>query len=146
MLTAPFGMALPARLKPRSSEVVIETLECVSDERQAHLGRLLGLSTLCHVPSLEEGGIVGLVDLVGREICGVNVGRQAGLEWRTDSSKAVKLDAMEETVCLELLSATTTQTVLSVANQAKKKLSVIRKPKHRFCVYILADQVLGFAA
>jgi hypothetical protein len=71
----------PGLLVPegRSSEVVIETLERITDEGQAHLGalfllrrrgRILASGSLC---GLEQRRIVRLVDLVRGEVGRVDV-------------------------------------------------------------------------
>jgi hypothetical protein len=100
------------------SEVVIKPLECVTNERQAHLWRLLdcsaGLEGLC----LEDAGIISLINLISREVGGVNVGGQARLERRADTAETIKLDTAEESMALDLVSTTATQTVLRVADHA----------------------------
>lgn len=73
----------------RSSEVVVEALECVSNKWKAHLGCLLLIECLHSLSllSLQQRSIVCLVDLVGREISGIDVAGQARLERRPNSSQ-----------------------------------------------------------
>lgn len=70
-----------------SSEVVVEPLEGVPNEGQAHLGALLLLSRALAPGRLlgaEDSGVVRLVDFVGREVGRVNVGGQPRLKWCAD--------------------------------------------------------------
>lgn len=59
-----------------SSEVGVESLESVTNERQTHFGGFLynALAALLDSLCLQHGGVIGLVDLVGREVGGINVG------------------------------------------------------------------------
>ena len=99
------------------AEVVIKTLECVTDERQAHLGRLFdGLASSKRL-GLEHRGVVRLVDFVRGEVCRIDARRQARLERSTDAAQALKFDASEEGVCLDVLSSVAAQTSFRVANQ-----------------------------
>jgi hypothetical protein len=113
------------RQRKRSPEVVIEPLERVPNKRQAHLGALLLLarggttSGAAGLGGLEHGGVVRLVNLVGREVGRVDVGRQARLERRADPPQAVELDATEEGVALDLVRAAAAEPVLRVADQAR---------------------------
>lgn len=103
------------------SEVVVESLEGISNEGQAHLGTLLhdtyGLGSL-HLLRLKQSRVVGLIDLVRREVCRIDVAREAWLEGSPDASERVEFDATEEGVALDLMSAAATQTVLGVTDQA----------------------------
>lgn len=103
-----------------STEVVIEPLEGVANERQTHLGRLLhlGAAALLDSLSLEDGGIIRLVDLVCGEVSGIDVGCEPGLERCSDASQAVEVDTTEEGVTLELMRTTPSETVLGVAHHA----------------------------
>lgn len=109
----------------QSSEVVVETLECVSNEGQAEFWAFLLLRRCSGAPSsllsLEQCGVIRLVDLVRREVCGIDSGCKTGLEGRTDAAQAVELDAAEEGVALDFMSTTATETVLSVADKAYGK-------------------------
>jgi hypothetical protein len=107
-----------------SPEVVVEALEGVPYERQAHLGTLLHLLRV--IPSLrglEQCGVVRLVDLVGGEVGRVDVGRQARLERRTDPPQAVELNASEEGVVFDLVRTATAKTIFRVANKTGKMVS-----------------------
>lgn len=103
------------------SEVVVESLEGISNERQAHLGTLLndtnGLGGL-DLLRLEQSRVVGLIDLVRGEVCRIDVTREAWLERSADASKRVEFDATEEGVALDLVGTAATQTILSVTDQA----------------------------
>lgn len=124
------------------SEVIIEPLERVADEWQAHLGRFLdwaaaGLQGL----SLENRSIVGLVNLIGREVGGVDVRGQARLERSSDAAKTVEFDATEKGVVLDLMRTTTTETVLGITNHAMHCQSMLIR---RFLIHdIPSDQVFG---
>lgn len=111
-----------------SSEVVIKALEGVSDERQAHLGALLlrrrhlaASSTSSLLGSLEQSSVVCLVDLVRREVRGVDGRRQARLERCSDPAQAFELDTSEEGMALDLVCAAPAETVLRVADQARRE-------------------------
>jgi len=90
-----------------SASVVVETLEGISEERQALLKRLFSGSgtTLLHRLLLEDGGVVRLVDLVSREVGCVNVGGETRLERRANAAQAVEVNSTEEGVALDLLGA-----------------------------------------
>lgn len=106
-----------------SSKVVIEPLEGISKKGEAHLGALflrpwhLAVAASSGLSGLQQRGIVRLVDLVRREVGGVDVGGQPGLEWCPDSAQTVELDAPEERMALDLVRPSATETVLRVANQ-----------------------------
>lgn len=111
------GSLIPSR----SPEVVVEALEGVSNKWQAHLGRFLRLAPRGRglgLLSLEHCGVVGLIDLVGGEIGGVNSTGKTGLEGSADPAERVKFDAAEEGVALDLMRAATTETVLGVDDEA----------------------------
>lgn len=103
------------------SEVVVESLEGISNERQAHLRALLndtnGLGRL-DLLRLEQSRVVGLIDLVRGEVCRIDVAREAWLERSPDASERVEFDTTEEGVALNLVGAAATQTVLGVTDQA----------------------------
>lgn len=103
------------------SEVVIEPLESVTNKWQAHLGRLLGSCASAVVLDglgLEQSCVVGLINLVGREVGGVDVGRQARLERSANATQAIKVDTAEERVALELMGTSPSKSVLRVADHA----------------------------
>lgn len=124
--TSKFGASLFVQPLP---EVVIEPLEGVSNEWQAHLWALLHpahlLGSGLDLLGLEQRGVVGLVDLVGGEVGSVDVTGQPGLEWSSDSPQLFKLDTAEEGVALDLMGTTTAQTVLSVAYEAVERLVLL---------------------
>lgn len=109
-----------------SPEVVIEPLEGVPNERQAHLGAFVlggraggdGGGGAGGLGGLEQGGVVGLVDLVGGEVGRVDVGGQARLEGGADPAQAVELDAPKEVVALDLMGSASAETVLRVTDEA----------------------------
>lgn len=114
----------PASLANSSAEVVIESFESVPNKRETHLRALLLLSgrqtTSSTVPGLgglEVRGIVRLVDLIGREVGGIDVGRKARLKRRADPPQAVELDAPEKGVVLELVRAAAADAIFRVADQ-----------------------------
>lgn len=104
------------------SEVVIEPLEGVADERKAHLGRLLGCLAIAVLDGLglEQSRVVSLVNLIGGEVSGVDVGRQPGLERSADAAQTVKVDSTEECVALDFMSTSPSESVLGVADHAIK--------------------------
>lgn len=86
----------------RTSES-IETLVCVTDERQA--GGVLvvsGLRGLCPV----SGAVVVLVNLVDGEVLCIHVRLQLGLEGRTNTSQTIPRDTTEEWVLPDLAGTT----------------------------------------
>lgn len=100
----------------------VETLVCVADEGKA--GGILVVSrlrSLCPVSS----AVVVLVDLINGEVLSVNVGLQLRLEWCTNASQTIPRDAAEERMLLDLAgSPNAAETVVGVADQAKKEASV----------------------
>jgi hypothetical protein len=109
---------MPSR-SAESPEVVVEPLERVPNERQAHLGALLLLLVaVAGLGGAQQRGVVRLVDLVGGEVGRVDVGGQTRLERRADAPQAVKLDAAEEGVVLDLVRAAAAEAVLRVADEA----------------------------
>lgn len=139
---APFPTDIPSIIASQKhkltgntlSEVVIEPLEGVTNERQAHLGRLLdnGRPSLLDRLRLEQRCVVGLVDLVRGEVCCVDVGCQAGLEGCADATQAVELDAAEEGMTLDLMGATATNSVLAVADETVWRVS--------YCSYNIGEE------
>ena len=116
----------------RSSKVIIEPLKGVADERKAHLGTLVLLSRggnggAADGLGLEQGGVVGLVDLVGGEVGGVDVGGQTGLEGGADPAQALELDTPEEGVVLDFVSATSSETVFRVAYETGNTQGALAK-------------------
>lgn len=80
----------------------IEAFVGVSQEGDIHLRHLVSnlARSLC---SLEMSSGIGLVDLVDREVGGIDVGRESRLEWCTNAAKAVEVDTAEEGVGLDLI-------------------------------------------
>lgn len=114
----------PSEASDRESSkvVVLKTLEGVTDEWQAHLGCFLANLASCRRSRsrvLEVSSIVGLINLVGREVGRVDVRQELGLERRTDPAKSVEFNAAEEFVALDLVGSSMTKTVLRVADKAE---------------------------
>lgn len=61
--------------------------------------------------------VVRLVNFISWEVSGVNIGRQLGLKWCSDTSKGIKLDASEELVAFDLTSTSTAKSVLGIADK-----------------------------
>lgn len=109
------------KIKTFLSEIVIEPLESVTNKWQAHLGRLLGSCASAVVLDglgLEQSCVVGLVNFVGREVGGVDVGRQARLERSANAAQAIKVDAAEKRMALEFMGTSPSKSVLRVADHA----------------------------
>lgn len=102
-----------------SSEVVIEPLECVTDEGQTHLGRILQLLARRKRLRLQHRRIICLVNFIRGEVRGINGGREARFKWRTDTTQAIELDTSEEGVTLDFVCPASTETCLRVANEAR---------------------------
>lgn len=116
----------------RLSEIVVKSLKRVPDERQTHLGRLFGLgAALARLKSLslENSGVVCLINFVCWEVGCVDVGGESGLEWRSDASQAVEIDTTEECVALELMGATSPKSILSIAHHTVGHLSATPSPR-----------------
>lgn len=69
---------------------------------------------------LEQGRVIGLVNLVRREVCCIDVAREAWLKRSANPPERVEFDATEEGVPLDLVSTAATQAVLGVADEAVK--------------------------
>ena len=80
------------------AEIIVKTLECVTNEWKAHLRGLLGLACAALLKGLcfEHCCVVSLIYFVCREISSVDVGCQTRFEGSSDPSKTVKVDAAEE--------------------------------------------------
>lgn len=113
----------------RLPEVVVETLEGVPNEWQAHLRALLHLAYLLgsslDLLGLEQSGVIGLVNFVGGEVRGIDVAGQTRLEWCPDAPQRIELDTAEEGVGLDLVGATTAQTVLGVADETVERSAYV---------------------
>lgn len=106
----------PIHHTPRSPKVVIKPLKRIPNKRQAHLGALLRRHGVPGLRGLEHGRVVRLVDLVGREVRGIDVRRETRLKGRPDAPQAVELDAAEEMVGLDLMRTAAAEAVLRVAD------------------------------
>lgn len=109
-----------------SAEVVLKSLKRIPDKRQRHLWRLLllgsrgGLQPAVHLHS------VGSLQLqvLGGEVGGVDVRRQARLEGGTEAAEVVEIDAGEEWVAPQLVGSTTAEAVLAIADETERILGV----------------------
>lgn len=99
----------------------VESLVCIAKERKLHLRTLL-LDMTSGLRSLEKRRGLCLRNLVNREVSSIGVGLESWLEWCTDTTKSVEVDAMEERVVLDLVSATTSKAVLRVADETADKV------------------------
>jgi hypothetical protein len=104
----------------------VESLERIANEWQAQLrgvnSRLVtGLCCNSHMSC-----VVCLVDLIRWEVGCVNVGGKLGLERCSNPAQSIEVNTAEELVCLDLISASPAQTVLSIANEAIKAISFKR--------------------
>lgn len=68
---------------------------------------------------LEMGGVIGLIDFIGRKVGRVDIGLQLRLEGCANTAESVKLNTTEELVGLDFICATTTKTIFRVAYQAR---------------------------
>lgn len=101
-----------------SSRICIKSLVRITQEGNIHLWRfvlLLAIGSLLG-PQLSSG--IGLINLIDREVGGVNVGCQPWLEWSSDPTKAVKIDPLEEYMVFDLVCTSTSETILRVTDQA----------------------------
>lgn len=114
--TSPFAKHTTYTL---SSEVVIEPLECVTDEGQAHLGRFLQLLARRKRLRLEHRRIIRLVNFIRGEVRGINGRREARFKWRTDTTQAIELDTSEEGVALDFVRTASAETCLRVADETR---------------------------
>jgi hypothetical protein len=108
-----------------SSEVVVlKALERVADEWQAHFGCIITSLAICcsgRSCSFEVRSIIGLINLISREVGRVDIRGEFGLEWGSDSAKSIELNSTEEFVVLNLICTSTAKTILGVANKAKRE-------------------------
>lgn len=99
--------------------IPFEASECVADEGQAHLGRLVAAATLETLALADHVARVLLRDLVDGEVGRVDLRRQLGLEGRADAAQRGPVDAAEERVRLDLeRAACRAETVWGVADEA----------------------------
>lgn len=69
------------------------------------------------------GSVVGLINLISREVSSINVRGELGLEGGTDTAKSIKFDTTEELVVFDLICTSTAKTVLGVADKAIAQLA-----------------------
>ena len=96
----------------------IEAFVGVSQEGDIHLRHLISnlAGSLC---SLEMSSSIGLVNLIDREVCGIDVGCQPGFKWCAYATKTVEINAAEEGVCLDFIRRDPAQAVLRITNKAR---------------------------
>lgn len=100
---------------------VVESLECVANERQAHLRGLDTRRSSCRSSSLlQMGCVVRLVDLVSGEVGGVNVGGKLGFKRCSNPTQAIEVNATEKLVRLDLVGTSSPKTILGVAYETGK--------------------------
>jgi hypothetical protein len=108
------------------SEVVVKSLEGVTDEWQAQLWRVItGLAGCCCGGGgcFDVGGVVSLIDLISWEVGGVNVGRQFGFKWSSNAAKSIKFDTTEELVVLDFIRRNTSETMFRITNKTVAQLA-----------------------
>lgn len=92
-------LARNGKLAPHS----LKTLECISNEWQRHVSRVLVPEGIDFLAVHGRGILLG--DLVNREVAHIDIGRQLGLEGGTDAAKVVPLDVVEKGMALDFLGA-----------------------------------------
>lgn len=102
------------------SEVVVKSLECVADEWEAEFGGLLNDGRIPSSNSLgsEQRCVIRLIDFVRRKVGSINGGGESGFEGGSYSPEAVKFDATEKGVVLDLMGPATSEAVLGITDQA----------------------------
>lgn len=100
------------------TEVILKPLEGIPDKRQRHLGRLLLLGRGGRLePAVDLHRVGGLLlQVLGGEVGGVDLGRQARLEGGAEAAEVVEVHAGEEGVAFELVGAAAAEAVLAVAD------------------------------
>jgi len=71
-------------------------------------------SSLC----LQVSSIVGLINLVSREVGRIDIGGKLGLERCSDSAQAVKVNTAEKLVLLDFFGTSSAKTTFVVADNA----------------------------
>lgn len=104
---------------------MLKSLKGITDEGQRQLRGIVILFTVDTLGFLEMSSIVSLINLIGWEVSGINVGSQLGLEWGSDTSKSIKLDAAEELVGFDLTCSSTTKTIFGIADEAGRMLACV---------------------
>ena len=105
----------------KSAPESTEPLVGVADEGQAHLGSNVVASSSCLCT--QSVAVVVLVDLVDREILGINVGLELRFERSANATQAIPLHAAEEWMLLDLIAT------VSSSSAAKTMLGVAYQPK-----------------
>jgi hypothetical protein len=106
-------------------EAGLEALESVTNEWQTHLRCFISrLNARGSLLLLQYRSIISLINLIGREVSSVDVGGKLWLEWCADVAEPFKVNTSEELVFLDLLSTSTTKTILSVADKATCCISI----------------------
>jgi hypothetical protein len=111
------------------SEIVIESLERITNEWQAHFWCILAsrpTGSSGRSSSLQMSGVVSLVNLISWEVCRINVGRQLGFKWCADAAKSIKFDSTEEFVILDLLSRNSSEAMFGITNKANNHVSSVQ--------------------
>ena len=70
-------------------------------------------------------GVVSLINLISWKVGCINVGRQLGFEWCTDSAKSVKFDTAEEFVVLDFLCRNSSEAMFGVTDKAEAMISSV---------------------
>jgi hypothetical protein len=65
------------------------------------------------------GGIISLINLIRREVRGIDIRRELRLKWRTNTTKGIKLNTTEEFVILDLICTSTAKSILSVTDKTR---------------------------
>lgn len=105
---------------PLLTEVILKSLEGVPYKWQRHLRRLLLLGRGGGLESAVDLHRVGglLLQVLGGEVGGIDVGRQARLEGGAEAAEIIEIDAREEGVSLQLVGPAAAEAVLAVADEA----------------------------
>src|SRR3954447_19698955 len=102
---------------------MFKPLEGITDEGQAHLrcifSRLCTSSCSRRRSRLQMSGIIGLVNLICREVCRIDIRSQLRLEWCSDTAKSIEFNATEEFMVLDLICTTSAETILCITNKTK---------------------------
>lgn len=119
----------------------IKPLVCVPDEWQIHLGRqIISLGgRLC----AQCRRRIRLRNLVDGEILRIDVGLELGLKWSSDAAQSIPLHTAEESVLLDLVSATdAAKAILRFADEADQESvpSVLCGDTRTSCVVLTVEQ------
>lgn len=109
----------PAPGPPPLTEVILKSLEGVPYKWQCHFRRLLLLWRRGGLePAVDLHRVGGLLfQVLGGEVGGIDVGRQARLEGGAEAAKIIEIDAREEGVSLQLVGPAAAEAVLAVADE-----------------------------